>query len=125
MAGKKFSVEDKKDEFKAIQESTKAAEKTNKKANGDYIRLDLKPFGYDLKEYVNKRCGELSVERDRKVSSTAFIQELIIADMENYDGTTQKKEKKKETKREKILRLLEEADESKLNAIFTLLDIQL
>lgn len=125
MAGKKFSVEDKKDEFKDIQESTKPAEKTNKKAGGDYIRLDLKPFGYDLKEYVNRRCGELSAERDRKVSSTAFIQELIIADMENYDGTTKKKEKKKETKKEKIMRLLEEADESKLNAIFTLLDIQL
>ena len=56
-------------------------EKTTK-PNSDYIRLDLKPSGYDLKAYVNKRCGDLSLERDKKISSTAFIQELIIKDME-------------------------------------------
>lgn len=95
------------------------AEKTTK-PNSDYIRLDLKPSGYDLKAYVNKRCGDLSLERDKKISSTAFIQELIIKDMEENQGKV-----KKQTKREKILSRLENMDDKKLSAIATLLDIQI
>ncbi len=95
------------------------AEKTTK-PNSDYIRLDLKPSGYDLKAYVNKRCGDLSLERDKKISSTAFIQELIIKDMEENQGKV-----KKQTKREKILSRLENLDDKKLSAIATLLDIQI
>ena len=123
MASKKFSVEDKQDEFKDM--AAKAADNSNKKPNSDFIRLDLKPFGYDLKDYAEKKAAALSIERGKRVSTTAFIQELIIAAMENDNGTTKKKEKQKETKKEKIIRLLEEADDSKLQAIFTLLDIQL
>lgn len=39
-----------------------------------YLRLDLMPAGVNLKEYVNKNKGALS--------ATAFIQNLIKADME-------------------------------------------
>lgn len=121
MAGKKFTVEDKKDEFKALQESPKAADKTIKKPNSDYIRLDLKPFGYDLKEYADKQAAALSIERGKKVSTTAFIQELIIADMDLKKG----KANKKQTKRDKVATFLENLDDKKLSALATLLDIQL
>jgi hypothetical protein len=121
MAGKKFTIEDKKDEFKDLQESTKAADKANKKPNSDYIRLDLKPFGYDLKDYADKKAAALSIERGRRISTTAFIQELIIADMEKDTA----KGKKKETKRDKVATFLENLDDKKLSALATLLDIQL
>lgn len=48
--------------------------KTKIKNSDCYLRLDLKPNGIDLKEYINKNKGELS--------ATAFIQNLIKADME-------------------------------------------
>lgn len=121
MAGKKFTVEDKKDEFKALETITTAADKTNKKPNSDYIRLDLKPFGYDLKSYADNKAAALSIERGRKVSTTAFIQELIIADMEESKG----KANKKQTKRDKVAAFLENLDDKKLSALATLLDIQL
>ena len=109
------------DQQKASEHVTNKTETTSKKPNSDYIRLDLKPTGYpDLKAYVNNRCGVLSDERDKKVSSTAFIQELIIKDMEEHQGKV-----KKQTKREKILSKLENLDDKKLSALATLLDIQI
>lgn len=116
---KKFSVsDDVKAEFKNdLLEST--PKESNKKPNSDYIRLDLKPFGYDLKDYADKKAAALSIERGRKVSTTAFIQELIIADMES------EKEKGKPTKHDKIIAALDNLDDKKLSAIATLLDIQL
>jgi len=100
-------------------ESSKGSSTPGKKANSDYIRLDLKPFGYDLKDYADKKAAALSIERGRKVSTTAFIQELIIADMES------EKEKGKPTKHDKIVSALSNLDDKKLSAIATLLDIQL
>ena len=122
MAGKKFEIADKKDEFKPLLDDntpTPAAGKKSAKPNSDYIRLDLKPFGYDLKDYADKKAAALSIERGRKVSTTAFIQELIIADMEAD------KEKGKPTKKDKIIAALSNVDDKKLSAIATLLDIQI
>lgn len=124
MASKKYDINDTKDDFKDdLLESTPT--ESGKKPNSDYLRLDLKPFGYDLKKYVNERCGELSIERDKKVSSTAFIQELIINDMEQQNGIAKKKHAKQEAKREKVAKFLEKIDDKKLSALITLLDIQL
>lgn len=99
----------------------KVTEKTQvkkTKPNSDYIRLDLKPFGYDLKDYADKKAAALSIERGKKVSTTAFIQELIIADMKADKG------KSKPKKRDKIIAALNNIDDKKLSAIATLLDIQ-
>lgn len=101
------------------QASEKVQSKKIAKPNSDYIRLDLKPFGYDLKDYADKKAAALSIERGRKISTTAFIQELIIADMEAG------KEKGKPTKHDKIIAALDNLDDKKLSAIATLLDIQL
>lgn len=100
-------------------ESSKGSSTPGKKANSDFIRLDLKPVGYDLKSYADKKAAALSIERGRRVSTTSFIQELIIADMEAG------KEKGKPTKHEKIIAALDNLDDKKLSAIATLLDIQL
>ena len=124
--GKKFSMTDEeKDEFKNDDLLESTPKESTKKPNSDYIRLDLKPFGYDLKAYVNERCGELSKERDKKISTTAFIQELIINDMEQHNGVAKKKLIKKETNHDKVVKFLEELDDKKLSALITLLDIQL
>lgn len=120
MAGKKFTLEDKKDEFKALQTSP-AAEPIKKKPNSDYIRLDLRPFGHDLKDYADRKAAELSIKRGKKVSTTAFIQELIIAAQKEDES----KSKSKPTKHDKIIAALETVDDKKLSAIATLLDIQL
>ncbi len=107
---------------KATAAGKQATEKTqvkNTKPNSDYIRLDLKPFGYDLKDYADKKAAALSIERGKKVSTTAFLQELIIADMEAD------KAKGKPTKKDKIIAALSNVDDKKLSAIATLLDIQL
>jgi len=101
------------------QASEKVQAKKITKPNSDYIRLDLKPFGYDLKDYADKKAAALSIERGKKISTTAFIQELIIADMEAG------KEKGKPTKHDKIVSALDNLDDKKLSALATLLDIQL
>ena len=95
------------------------AKSKQSKPSDNYLRVDLMPFGYDLKDYVEKKALNLSVERGKKVSATALIQELIIADMEAD------KNKGKQTKHDKIIAALNNVDDKKLSAIATLLDIQL
>lgn len=121
MANKKFTVEDKKDEFKDILTTPKAAEKPNKKPNSDYIRLDLKPFGYDLKDYADKKAAALSIERGKKVSTTAFIQELIIAAMNEDNEKGKKKLSKREAYIEKIVAKLDSLDDDMIHALETII----
>lgn len=110
-----------------LEEQTTASEqvtdepKTAKKAksNSDYIRLDLKPFGDDLKTYVDNKAIKLSAERGVKVSTTAVIQEIIKADRAAEKG------KGKPTKHDKIIAALDAMDDKKLLALATLLDIQI
>lgn len=87
---------------------------TNRKPSDNFLRVDLKPEGYDLKAYINKRCGELSVERDMKVSSTAYIQELIIKDMGE--------KKTKPTQKDRIKLMIDKLSDKELSALETLLN---
>ena len=84
------------------------------KSASDYLKIDLKPAGYNLDDYVNKRAAALTAERGRRVGKATYIQELIIADMESS--------KVKNTKREKVARFLENMDNKKLNALIALLN---
>lgn len=101
-------------------ESSKEAEKLktkkSKKPISDFLKVDLKPAGYNLEDYVNKRAAALTAERGRRVGKATYIQELIIADMESS--------KVKNTKREKVAKFLEDLDDKKLNALITLFEIQ-
>ena len=121
MAKKALNFAEAKNDFDKQQEASASVDKkaATKKPNTDFIRLDLKPFGYDLKDYVTSKAAALTIERGKRVTTTSFIQELIIADMEAQ------KSKGKPTKREKILSALENVDDKKLSAIATLLDISL
>lgn len=121
MAKKALNFADAKNDFDKQQEASASVDKkvTTKKPNTDFIRLDLKPFGYDLKTYAEQQAAALTIERNKRVTTTSFIQELIIADMEAQ------KAKGKPTKREKIISALENVDDKKLSAIATLLDIQI
>ena len=89
----------------------------SEKASKTYVRLDMEPEGYDLLPYVKKRALEVSVDRGKSVSATKYIQELIIADMEETKG--------KRTKRDKIAKILEGLDDKELSALATILHIQL
>lgn len=102
-------------------ENSKEAEKVDKikkskKPVSDFLKIDLKPAGYNLKDYVNKRAAALSSERGCRVGKATYIQELIIADMESA--------KVKNTKRDKVAKFLEDMDDKKLNALITLFEIQ-
>lgn len=99
------------------QQTTKAKTESDKTAKKDYVRLDMQPDGYDLLPYVKKRAIEVSSDRGRAVSATKYIQELIIADMEENKG--------KKTKRDKIAKILEGLDDKELSALATILHIQL
>lgn len=61
------------------------AKKTTKrsKPGSDYIRLDLKPQGNDLKSYVVQQANKESIRRKEQISATRYIQELIEKDQEN------------------------------------------
>lgn len=99
----------------AAATSTQTTKKTsNRKPSDNFLRVDLKPEGYDLKAYINKRCGELSVERDMKVSSTAYIQELIIKDMGE--------KKTKPTQKDRIKLMIDKLGDKELSALETLLN---
>lgn len=58
-----------------------------KKPTSDFIRLDLKPQGKDLKTYVTTQASKESIRRKEPVSATRYIQELIEKDQqENAKG---------------------------------------
>ena len=97
----------------ATRQQKPETEKTSK----EYVRLDMKPEGYNLLPYVKKRAIEVGADRGKAVSATRYIQELIIADMEENKG--------KKTKRDKIAKILEGLDDKELSALATILHIQL
>lgn len=55
-----------------------------KKPTSDYIRLDLKPQGKDLKTYVTTQANKESIRRKENISATRYIQELIEADQQAH-----------------------------------------
>lgn len=69
----------------AFDAQAKKTTKRNKPAN-DFIRLDLRPQGNDLKSYVVKQANKESIRRKEQISATRYIQELIEKDKELNDG---------------------------------------
>lgn len=82
--------------FDDTQELSGAVKKitSQKKSNSDYIRLDLKPTGYDLKDYVIKKAAAKSAIAGKNISITQYIQDLIVNDMQSgkeYEPTQHEK----------------------------------
>ena len=73
---------------RAKERAQKTMKQAQGKPNGDFIRLDLRPAGYDLKAYCVKRSGEISAKTGKPCSTTAFLQRLIIEDMGRKSGKT-------------------------------------
>lgn len=89
-----------------------ASQKTKKKAN-DYLYLDLRPAGgADLKSYVMEQAHRTSMEQGRNVSATNYIQNLIKRDMDSEEVTTT---------RGKIISMLDNATDEKLETIYTII----
>ena len=96
----------------AAKKTTKEAAKV-KKPNSDYIRLDLKPAGEDLKALAVKRAGQISIAQGATVSTTAYIQQLIREDAKKHEG--------KRDKRQEIAEMLTRVDDKDLSAIETVI----
>lgn len=79
------------------------------KDSKDYLRVDLKPNGVDLKSYVVKQASLESVKQGRAISATKYIQGLIEADMKAHAG--------KKDKRREIADMLNHVDDNDLQAI--------
>lgn len=82
--GKKLNFGNTEKNFDNIQELSGAVKKitSQKKSASDYFRLDMKPTGYDLKDYVIKKAAAKSAVTGKNVSVTQYIQDLIIDDMQ-------------------------------------------
>lgn len=94
--GKKLNFGNTEKNFDNIQELSGAVKKitSQKKSASDYFRLDLKPTGYDLKDYVIKKAAAKSAVTGKNVSVTQYIQDLIIGDMQankEYEPTEHEK----------------------------------
>ena len=79
------------------------------KDSKDYLRVDLKPNGVDLKSYVVKQASLESARQGRAISATKYIQGLIEADMKAHAG--------KKDKRREIADMLNHVDDNDLQAI--------
>ena len=87
-------------------------QKSRKQAN-DYLYLDLRPAGgADLKSYVMEQAHRTSMEQGRNISATNYIQNLIKKDM---DGI------KDDSTKTKIISLLDNTTEEKLETIYTII----
>lgn len=87
-------------------------QKIKKQAN-DYLYLDLRPTGgADLKAYVMEQAHKTSMEQGRNVSATNYIQNLIKKDMNS---------EKSDTIKNKIISMLDNATDEKLEAIHTII----
>lgn len=83
------------------------------KPNNDYVRLDLRPNGVDLKAYVEKQAREQSAKQGRTISATRYIQELIEKDKDASQG--------KRNKRQDTVDMILSLDEGKYKAVSNLL----
>ena len=95
---------------RTAKKNTKEATR-GKKPNSDYLRLDLKPGGEDLKALAVKRAGQISIEQGVNLSTTAYIQQLIRDDAKKHEG--------KKDKRQEIADLLNRVEDKDLSAIET------
>lgn len=84
---------------------------TKKQTETDrYLRLDLRPGGEDLKSYVVKRASEESLKRNKQVSATNYIQELIRDDMKANKI-------KKKSKADNVAELIKELNNNDLSIV--------
>lgn len=87
-------------------------QKAKKQAN-DYLYLDLRPArGADLKAYVMEQAHRTSMEQGRNISATNYIQNLIKKDMNS---------EKNDNTRNKIISMLDNTTDEKLEAIYTII----
>ncbi len=107
-------VKQKKEMIKDNESDGKRKKKTQrmKKPANDYLYLDLRPAGYDLKSYVMKQAHRTSMEQGRNISATNYIQSLIKKDMDK---------ERENTVKAKIISIIENASEEKLDVIYTIL----
>lgn len=82
-----------------------------------FLRLDMRPEGYDLKAYVTERCEKLNSENDFKTSTTAYIQQLIIADMKRKQKRISKKDKLKDA----VCYMIDNMTDTEVSALAVLL----
>lgn len=66
--------------------------KGQKKSNSDFIRLDLRPDGLDLKEHLRNAAADETKETGKNITVTKYIQNLIIADMRVKDKQDRRKD---------------------------------
>ena len=94
------------------------AKKTTKrsKAPSDYLRLDLKPQGKDLKIYVSRRASEESIRRKEPISTTKYIQELIERDQETNG-------KRKNTTAEELKNRIDRMSRKQQAVLLDLIDV--
>lgn len=117
---KKKQSEDKSNDEMNIKEADFVSEKKEKqktqkvkKQANDYLYLDLRPAGgADLKSYVMEQAHRTSMEQGRNISATNYIQNLIKRDMDSKKGGTI---------REKIISMLDNITDEKLEAIYTII----
>lgn len=77
----------------------------------------MRPEGYDLKAYVTERCEKLNSENDFKTSTTAYIQQLIIADMKHKQKRISKKDKLKDA----VCYMIDNMTDTEVSALAVLL----
>lgn len=96
----------------SIETEKKIPQKHKKRAN-DYLYLDLRPAGgEDLKAYIMEQAHKSSMELGKNISATNYIQTLIKVDMDS---------KKETSTKSKIIELLNNATEEKLETIYTII----
>lgn len=109
---KKDDITNKESDTSSMKAEKNALPKQKKRAN-DYLYLDLRPAGgADLKAYIMEQAHRTSMEQGRNVSATNYIQTLIKSDMDS---------KKDNTTKSKIMSLLNNTTEEKLETIYTII----
>lgn len=74
-------------------------------AKSNYIQLNLQTKDQNLREYLDRKSVEASVEAGERVTVTKYIQDLILNDMENEDINKQRKDELSATIKESIDKL--------------------
>lgn len=100
--------------FDDIQELSGEVKKQQaKKPASDYFRLDLKPTGYDLKDFIVKKTAAISSVTGKSINLTQYIQGLIIDAM-------QADKEHETTEHEKMVAYFDSLDDEKLSELMNL-----
>ena len=91
----------------AEETKKKARKKKASKDSKSYMRIDLMPGDQDLKAYVIKQAALETARLGKKISATAYIQNLIIEDAN----------KNKFDRRSELAKLLKDVPDRNLGTI--------